>query len=289
MGRCIDPIDRAAPGQPDPAAPHRSPAPTLPAQPMPAQPMPAGGGHYSLRGAACAGSPPGAEGTDAPLADRPRLRCSSPPRALRPPTTCRAWAGDAPSTHRQSTLRVDTGTYVAERHRQQRRTSVDPPAGLAIPAAASHGQNPDSSVTRADVTVRGRVLNSFILATNFSFTGVTRFCRRVQPAADVHPLARRRVGPNAPQNSIVRGGVYWDLPRPMVSICRALDRKPASTSHSGTFDLRLRDRHGRRDRRRRVGRRRRTHLPLACPPAVAPEHIASFVDASLSSAGSPSI
>ncbi|CFA16249.1 exported hypothetical protein [Mycobacterium tuberculosis] len=88
----------------------------------------------------------------------------------------RAWAGDAPIGHIGDTLRVDTGTYVAD-VTVSSVVPVDPPPGFGYTRSGVPVKSfPDSSVTRADVTVRAvRVPNSFILATNFSFTGVTPF------------------------------------------------------------------------------------------------------------------
>lgn len=61
-------------------------------------------------------------------------------------------------------------------------------------------------------------------------------------------------------------------------------RKPASTSHSETFDLRLEIATADVTDADELAAVAARTFPLACPPAVAPEHIASFVDANLSSA-----
>lgn len=197
----------------------------------------------------------------------------------------RAWAGDAPIGHIGDTLRVDTGTYVAD-VTVSSVVPVDPPPGFAYTRSGVPVKSfPDSSVTRADVTVRAvRVPNSFILATNFSFTGVTPFADAYKPRpCDASDWLDAALG-NAPQGSIVRGGCTGT---PTATRCRlscCWTRKPASTSHSGTFDLRLEIATADVTDADELAAVAARTFPLACPPAVAPEHIASFVDANLSSA-----
>lgn len=138
----------------------------------------------------------------------------------------RAWAGDAPIGHIGDTLRVDTGTYVAD-VTVSSVVPVDPPPGFGYTRSGVPVKSfPDSSVTRADVTVRAvRVPNSFILATNFSFTGVTPFADAYKPRpCDASDWLDAALG-NAPQGSIVRGGVYWDAYRDPVSVVVLLDKK----------------------------------------------------------------
>ncbi|RFZ71879.1 hypothetical protein CKW46_13190 [Mycobacterium liflandii] len=138
----------------------------------------------------------------------------------------RAWAGDAPIGHIGDTLRVDTGTYVAD-VTVSNVVPVDPPPGFGYTRTGVPVKSfPGSSVNRDDVTVRAvRVPNSFIMATNFSFDGVTQFADAYKPRpCDAPDWLDAALG-NAPQGSIVRGGVYWDAYRDPVSVVVLLDRK----------------------------------------------------------------
>ncbi|MEB3906056.1 hypothetical protein OSH39_16155 [Mycobacterium ulcerans] len=138
----------------------------------------------------------------------------------------RAWAGDAPIGHIGDTLRVDTGTYVAD-VTVSNVVPVDPPPGFGYTRTGVPVKSfPGSSVNRADVTVHAvRVPNSFIMATNFSFDGVTQFADAYKPRpCDAPDWLDAALG-NAPQGSIVRGGVYWDAYRDPVSVVVLLDRK----------------------------------------------------------------
>jgi len=138
----------------------------------------------------------------------------------------RASAGDAPIGHIGDTLRVDTGTYVAD----VTVSSVgpcDPPPGFGY----TRSGNPikgfqGSTVERADVTIRAiRVPNPFIMATDFSFDGVTPFADAYLPRPSDAPDALDNVLVNAPNGAIVRGGVYWDAYRDPVSNVVLLDKK----------------------------------------------------------------
>jgi hypothetical protein len=138
----------------------------------------------------------------------------------------RARAGDAPIGHLGDTLRVDTGTYVAD----VTVTSVapcDPPPGFGYTRSGVPIKSfPTSVVNRADVTVRAvRVPNSFIMATTFSFDGVTPFADAYKPRTSDAPDALDNVLVNAPQGAVVRGAVYWDAYRDPVSVIVLLDRK----------------------------------------------------------------
>lgn len=137
-----------------------------------------------------------------------------------------AQASDTPIGHIGDTLRVDTGTYVAD----VTVTSVVPcnaPSGFGYTRSGVPVKSfPDSSVNRADVTVRAiRVPNPFILATNFSFDGVTPFADAYKPRASDAPDALDNALVNTPQGAIVRGGVYWDAYRDPVSNVVLLDKK----------------------------------------------------------------
>jgi hypothetical protein len=138
----------------------------------------------------------------------------------------RAWAGDAPIGHIGDTLRVDTGTYVAD-ITVSSVAPCDPPPGFGYTRSGLPAKSfPDSSVVRADVTVRAvRVPNSFIMATNFSFDGVTPFADAYKPRPNDAPDNLDNVLGNAPQGAIVRGGVYWDAYRDPVANVVLLDRK----------------------------------------------------------------
>ena len=143
---------------------------------------------------------------------------------MRPP---RAWAGDAPIGHIGDTLRVDTGTYVAD----VTVSSVppcDPPPGFGYTRSGVPVKSfPGSTVERADVTIRAvRVPNSFIMATDFSFDGVTPFADAYKPRAlRCARRAGQRDRQRAEQGSIVRGEVYWDAYRDPVSNVVLLDKK----------------------------------------------------------------
>jgi hypothetical protein len=138
----------------------------------------------------------------------------------------RAWAGDAPIGHIGDTLRVDTGTYVAD-VTVSSVAPCDAPPGFGYQRGGNPVKGfPGSGVARADVTIRAvRVPNSFILATNFKFDGVTPFADAYWPRTSDAPDALDNVLVNAPQGSIVRGGVYWDVQRDPVSNVVLLDRK----------------------------------------------------------------
>jgi hypothetical protein len=138
----------------------------------------------------------------------------------------RARAGDAPIGHLGDTLRVDTGTYVAD----VTVTSVapcDPPPGFGYTRSGVPIKSfPTSVVNRADVTVRAvRVPNSFIMATTFSFDGVTPFADAYKPRTSDAPDALDNVLVNVPQGAVVRGAVYWDAYRDPVAVVVLLDRK----------------------------------------------------------------
>jgi hypothetical protein len=138
----------------------------------------------------------------------------------------RAWAGDAPIGHIGDTLRVDTGTYVADITVSSVQP-CDPPPGFGYTRSGVPVKSfPDSMVERADVTIRAvQVPNSFIMATNFSFDGVTPFADAYKPRASDAPDALDNVIGNAGQGSIVRGEVYWDAYRDPVSNVVLLDKK----------------------------------------------------------------
>ena len=137
----------------------------------------------------------------------------------------RAWAGDAPIGHIGDTLRVDAGTYVAD----VTVTGVspcDPPPGFGYTREGTYKGFPGSTVERADVVVRAvRVPNPFIMATNFSFQGVTPFADAYKPRASDAPDALDNVLVNVPNGAIVRGEVYWDAYRDPVSTVVLLDKK----------------------------------------------------------------
>lgn len=138
----------------------------------------------------------------------------------------RAWAQDAPIGHIGDTLRVDTGTYIAD-VTVSSVTPCDPPPGFGYTRSGVPIKSfPGSTPNRADVTVRAiQVPNPFIMATAFSFDGVTPFADAYKPRASDAPDALDNVLTNAPNGAIVRGGVYWDAYRDPVSNVVLLDRK----------------------------------------------------------------
>ncbi|OBG23225.1 hypothetical protein A5764_11655 [Mycobacterium sp. 852002-51057_SCH5723018] len=140
-------------------------------------------------------------------------------------TAPRARAGDAPIGHIGDTLRVDTGTYVAD-VTVSGVAPVDPPPGFGYTREGTFRGFPGSTVDRADVTVRAvRVPNPFIMATTFSFDGVTPYADAYKPRPSDAPDALDNVLVNAPNGAIVRGGVYWDAYRDPVSTVVLLDKK----------------------------------------------------------------
>ncbi|OBI95690.1 hypothetical protein [Mycobacterium asiaticum] len=148
----------------------------------------------------------------------------------------RARAGDAPIGHLGDTLRIDTGTYVAD-VTVTSVVPVDPPPGFGYTRSGVPVKSfPDSSVARADVVVRAvRVPNSFILATNFAFDGVTPFADAYKPRPCDAPDWLDSALTNAPQGSVVRGGVYWDAYRDPVTVVVLLDKK--SGEHLAQWNL----------------------------------------------------
>jgi hypothetical protein len=138
----------------------------------------------------------------------------------------RAHAGDAPIGHIGDTLRVDTGTYIAD-VTVSSVAPCDPPPGFGYTREGVPIKSfPGSTVDRADVTVRAvRVPNPYIMATNFSFDGVTPFADAYKPRASDAPDALDAALGNVPNGAIVRGGVYWDAYRDPVSNVVLLDRK----------------------------------------------------------------
>lgn len=138
----------------------------------------------------------------------------------------RAHAGDAPIGHLGDTLRVDTGTFIAD-VTVSSVAPCDPPPGFGYTRSGVPVKSfPGSTVDRADVTVRAiRVPNPFIMATVFAFDGVTPFADAYVPRASDAPDALDNVLVNAPNGAIVRGGVYWDAYRDPVSAVVLLDKK----------------------------------------------------------------
>ncbi|WP_156690419.1 hypothetical protein [Mycobacterium sp. Marseille-P9652] len=141
------------------------------------------------------------------------------------PQAPRAHAGDAPIGHIGDTLRVDTGTYVAD-ITVGGVAPCDPPPGFGYTREGTFRGFPGSSVERADVVVRAiRVPNPFVMATDFSFTGVTPYADAYKPKPNDAPDSLDNVLVNVPNGAIVRGEVYWDAYRDPVSTVVLLDRK----------------------------------------------------------------
>ncbi|OCB17910.1 hypothetical protein A5644_22060 [Mycobacterium intracellulare subsp. yongonense] len=137
----------------------------------------------------------------------------------------RAWAGDAPIGHIGDTLRVDNGTFIAD-VTVSGVAPCDPPPGFGYTREGTYKGFPGSTVERADVTIRAiRVPNPYIMATIFSFNGVTPNADAYKPRASDAPDALDNVIVNAPDGAIVRGEVYWDAYRDPVSTVVLLDKK----------------------------------------------------------------
>lgn len=137
----------------------------------------------------------------------------------------RAHAGDAPIGHIGDTLRVDNGSYIAD-VMVSSVAPCDPPPGFGYTREGTYKGFPGSTVERADVTVRAvRVPNPFILATSFSFQGVTPFADAYKPRPNDAPDNLDNALGNAPNGAVVRGEVYWDAYRDPVSTVVLLDRK----------------------------------------------------------------
>ena len=138
----------------------------------------------------------------------------------------RAWAGDAPIGHIGDTLRVDTGKYIAD-VTVSSVAPCDPPPGFGYTRSGVPVKSfPGSTVDRTDGTIRAiRVPDPFIMATDFSFDGVTPFADGYKPRPSNAPDALDNVLVNAPSGAIVRGGIYWDAYRDPVSTVVLLDKK----------------------------------------------------------------
>lgn len=137
----------------------------------------------------------------------------------------RAWAGDAPIGHVGDTLRVDTGTFIAD-VTVSGVAPCDPPPGFGYTREGTYKGFPGSTVERADVTIRAiRVPNPYVMATVMSFNGVTPNADAYKPRASDAPDALDNVLVNAPNGAIVRGGVYWDAYRDPVTTVVLLDKK----------------------------------------------------------------
>jgi hypothetical protein len=133
---------------------------------------------------------------------------------------------EQPIGHIGDTLRVDTGAYIAD-VTVSSVAPADTPPGFGYERSGVPVKSfPGSTVDRADVTVRAvRVPNSFVMATNFSFDGVTPFADAYKPRPSDAPDALDNVLVNVPNGAIVRGGVYWDAYRDPVSNVVLLDKK----------------------------------------------------------------
>ena len=138
----------------------------------------------------------------------------------------RVWAQDAPIGHIGDTLRVATDTYIAD-VTVSSVAPCDPPPGFGYTRSGVPIKSfPGSTPNRADVTVHAiRVPNPFIMATVFSFDGVTPFADAYKPRATDAPDALDNVLTNAPNGAIVRGGMYWDAYRDPVSNVVLPDKK----------------------------------------------------------------
>ncbi|MGH3968176.1 MAG: hypothetical protein ACRDTV_08715 [Mycobacterium sp.] len=139
-----------------------------------------------------------------------------------PPAT----AGDAPIGRLGDTLRVDTGTLIADITVTSVQR-VDAPPGFGYQRGGNYVKGfPGSGVDRADVAIHAvRVPNPFQMATDFNFVGVTPFADWYRSRPSDAPDQLDAVLTNAPAGSVVRGGVYWDVQRDPVSNVVLLDKK----------------------------------------------------------------
>ena len=148
-----------------------------------------------------------------------------------------ASAGDAPIGRLGDTLRVDTGSVVAD-VTVSSVIPVPPPPGFGFQRAGNplYGSPVDDQVWRADVAVHAiKSPTPFQLATEFTFDGVTPFgdAYKSRPSDAADALDSALI--NTPAGATVRGGVYWDVYRDQVSTVILLDKKTGV--HLGQWNL----------------------------------------------------
>ncbi|MBY0442049.1 MAG: hypothetical protein K2Q25_07940 [Mycobacteriaceae bacterium] len=138
-----------------------------------------------------------------------------------------ALAGDAPIGRLGDTLRVDTGNVVAD-ITVSSVIPVPPPPGFGFQRAGNpvYGSPVGDEVWRADVAIHTiKTPNPFQLATDFTFDGVTpvgdAYTSRPSDAPDALGYALA----NTPTGATVRGGVYWDVYRDLVTTVILLNKK----------------------------------------------------------------
>lgn len=134
-----------------------------------------------------------------------------------------ASAGDAPIGRLGDTLRVDSGNVVAD-------VTVHDVLPSDLPPGWTWNGSPRWRFTgapwRAGVTVRTvKAPNPFIMATTFTFDGVTPYADAYVPKHTYAPDALETALHNAPPGSTVNGGVYWDVYRGLVTNVVLLDAK----------------------------------------------------------------
>ena len=209
-------------------------------------------------------------GEDAPLAHRPvhlprrrgeyhRDRCCRPARA----------AGDAPIGHIGDTLRVDTGTYIAD-VTVSSVAPCDPPPGFGYTRERRSGQKLSRQHRRARRRDRPRGQGAQSVSSWPPTSASTESPRSPTPTSREPPMPPTRWTPslgNAPNGAIVRGGVYWDAYRDPVSNVVLLDqqdgpapramehvtRTPSIVATIDSVDT------------ARAGRCRRTHVSVGLP------------------------
>lgn len=139
----------------------------------------------------------------------------------------RAHAGDAPIGRLGDTLRVSTGSIVAD-ITVSNVIPVPAPPGFGFQRAGNplYGSPPDDEVWRADVAVHSiQTPTPFHMALTLTFDGVTPFADAYKSRPSDAPDALDYALTNAPAGSTVHGGVYWDVYRDPVSNVILLDRK----------------------------------------------------------------
>lgn len=138
-----------------------------------------------------------------------------------------ASAGDTPIGRLGDTLRVDTGSITAD-ITVSNVIPVPPPPGFGFQRAGNplYGSPLDDQVWRADVAIHPiKTPTPFQMAINFTFDGVTPLGDAYKSRPSDAPDALDYALANAPAGASVRGGVYWDVYRDLVSNVILLDKK----------------------------------------------------------------
>lgn len=134
-----------------------------------------------------------------------------------------ASAGDAPIGRLGDTLRVKSGNVIADVTVHDVLPSAEPPGWTYN---GQPGVPYTGSPWRAGVTVHTiKASNPFVMATDFTFDGVTPGADAYRSKHTYAPDALETALQNAPTGSTVNGGVYWEVYRGLVSNVVLLDAK----------------------------------------------------------------